>query len=97
MCECGNALVDLQLILVAQTKPASRRIVPEREIVLDESISVSELAAVLKASLATVVGIAFKKVGIMITIYETLTFEQASAIARELGFTVRRRGGQTEH
>ena len=64
----------------------------EREVVLDDSMSVSELAAALNASAATVVGVAFRNVGLMTTIHEMLTFQQASAIAAELGFKARRRG-----
>jgi hypothetical protein len=67
-----------------------------REVVLDESVSVSDLAGALEASAATVVGIAFRNLGLMTTIHERLTFEEARAIAAELGFVARRRGGQAE-
>lgn len=67
-----------------------------REVLLDESMTVSELADALETSATTVVGIAFRNVGLMVTIHEELTFQQASTIAAELGFKARKRGGEAE-
>jgi hypothetical protein len=67
-----------------------------REVLLDESMTVSELADALEASAATVVGVAFRNVGLMTTIHERLTFAQASTIAAELGFVARKKGDQAE-
>jgi len=64
-----------------------------RVVLLDESVSVLELAEALESKATTVVGIAFKDLGVMATIHEELSFEQASAIAARLGFVARRKGG----
>jgi hypothetical protein len=65
-----------------------------REIFLDESVSVPELASATDATVTRVIGVAFKNVGLMTTIHERLTFDEASAIAAELGFVARRKEGE---
>ena len=45
----------------------------------------------MEVSVSAVVRVAFEKVGLLVVVTQILKFEQASAIARHFGFTVRRR------
>ena len=62
-----------------------------KEIPLGDSTTVRELSDLLGVSVTGIVKIAFTELGLMATIDEPLSFEQASAIASEFGFTARRR------
>jgi hypothetical protein len=63
-----------------------------REIILGDSTTVVELAAALDVSTSAVVATAFKKLGLMVTIDEALSFERARMIASVFGRTARKRG-----
>jgi len=62
-----------------------------KEITLGESTTVSELSGLLAESVTAIVKTAFAELGLLATMNERLSFEQASAIASEFGFTARRR------
>ncbi|MEO5580260.1 MAG: translation initiation factor IF-2 [Gemmatimonadaceae bacterium] len=53
---------------------------------VNEFITVSELAAILKIPATQIVGFAFKNLGLMITINQRLDFDQIELIAGEFGF-----------
>jgi translation initiation factor IF-2 len=53
---------------------------------VNEFITVSELAAILKVPATQIVGFAFKNLGLMITINQRLDFDQIDLIAGEFGF-----------
>ena len=65
-----------------------------KEIVLGDSTMVSELAGALHESATAIVKVAFTELGLLATIHEPLSFEQASAIAARFGFSCRRRSGR---
>src|SRR5829696_3953152 len=68
---------------------ASRLAEVEREkklVRVNEFITVSELAQILKVSPTEIVGFAFKNLGLMITVNQRLDFDQIELIAGEFGF-----------
>jgi translation initiation factor IF-2 len=59
----------------------------ERKIVrVNEFITVSELAAIIKVPATEIVAFAFKNLGLMVTINQRLDFDQIELIAGEFGF-----------
>jgi translation initiation factor IF-2 len=70
--------------LEAQRAEAAER---ERKTVrVNEFITVSELAQILKVSPTEIVSFAFKNLGLMVTINQRLDFDQIDLIATEFGF-----------
>ncbi|HUQ17996.1 MAG TPA: translation initiation factor IF-2 [Gemmatimonadaceae bacterium] len=68
---------------------AARIAAVEREkktVRVNEFITVSELAGILKVPATQIVGFAFKNLGLMITINQRLDFDQIELIAGEFGF-----------
>ena len=68
---------------------AERIAAAEREkktVHVNEFITVSELAGILKVPATQIVGFAFKNLGLMITINQRLDFDQIELIAGEFGF-----------
>ncbi|MFN2602100.1 MAG: translation initiation factor IF-2 [Gemmatimonadaceae bacterium] len=68
---------------------AERIAAAEREkktVHVNEFITVSELAAILKVPATQIVGFAFKNLGLMVTINQRLDFDQIELIAGEFGF-----------
>ena len=68
---------------------AARAAEAERErktVRVNEFITVSELAQILKVSPTEIVGFAFKNLGLMVTINQRLDFDQIELIAGEFGF-----------
>jgi translation initiation factor IF-2 len=68
---------------------AQRQAEVEREkktVRVNEFITVSELAQILKISAVQIVGFAFKNLGLMVTINQRLDFDQIELIAGEFGF-----------
>ena len=68
---------------------AERLAAAEREkktVHVNEFITVSELAGILKIPATQIVGFAFKNLGLMITINQRLDFDQIELIAGEFGF-----------
>ena len=68
---------------------ASRLAEVEREkklVRVNEFITVSELAQILKVSPTEIVGFAFKNLGLMITVNQRLDFDQIEIVAGEFGF-----------
>jgi translation initiation factor IF-2 len=68
---------------------AQRQAEVEREkktVRVNEFITVSELAQILKTPAVQIVGFAFKNLGLMITINQRLDFDQIELIAGEFGF-----------
>lgn len=61
-----------------------------RQVVLGDRTTVSALAQQMEVSVSAVVRVALEKVGLLVVVTQVLTFDQASAIARHFGFTVRR-------
>src|SRR5213075_1929848 len=53
---------------------------------VNEFITVSELAQILKLPATEIVGFAFKNMGLMVTINQRLDFDQIELIAGEFGF-----------
>jgi translation initiation factor IF-2 len=53
---------------------------------VNEFITVSELAQILKVSATEIIGFAFKNLGLMVTINQRLDFDQIELIASEFGF-----------
>ena len=53
---------------------------------VNEFITVSELAQILKVSATEIIGFAFKHLGLMVTINQRLDFDQIELIASEFGF-----------
>ena len=71
-------------VLEAQRAAAAER---ERKTVrVNEFITVSELAQILKVSPTEIVSFAFKNLGLMVTINQRLDFDQIELIAGEFGF-----------
>jgi len=62
------------------------------EVTLGDATTVSELADALDVSPTVIVKLAFTELGLLATIGESLSFEQAGTIALELGYTARRKG-----
>jgi translation initiation factor IF-2 len=68
---------------------AQRQAEVEREkktVRVNEFITVSELAQILKTPAVQIVGFAFKNLGLMVTINQRLDFDQIELIAGEFGF-----------
>jgi translation initiation factor IF-2 len=68
---------------------AERIAAAEREkktVHVNEFITVSELATILKVPATQIVGFAFKNLGLMVTINQRLDFDQIELIAGEFGF-----------
>ncbi|PYO08033.1 MAG: translation initiation factor IF-2 [Gemmatimonadetes bacterium] len=68
---------------------AQRQAEAEREkktVHVNEFITVSELAQILKVPAVQIVGFAFKNLGLMVTINQRLDFDQIELIAGEFGF-----------
>ncbi len=68
---------------------AARQAEVERErktVRVNEFITVSELAEILKVPATQIVGFAFKNLGLMVTINQRLDFDQIELIAGEFGF-----------
>jgi translation initiation factor IF-2 len=68
---------------------AARQAEVERErktVRVNEFITVSELADILKVPATQIVGFAFKNLGLMVTINQRLDFDQIELIAGEFGF-----------
>ncbi|HEY1952311.1 MAG TPA: translation initiation factor IF-2 [Gemmatimonadaceae bacterium] len=68
---------------------AQRQAEAEREkktVRVNEFITVSELAQILKVRAVEIVGFAFKNLGLMVTINQRLDFDQIELIAGEFGF-----------
>jgi translation initiation factor IF-2 len=68
---------------------AMRAAAAERErttLRVNEFITVSELAQILKVGAPQIVGFAFKNLGLMVTINQRLDFDQIELIASEFGF-----------
>jgi translation initiation factor IF-2 len=68
---------------------AARAAEQERErktVRVNEFITVSELAQILKAPATEIVAFAFKNLGLMVTINQRLDFDQIELIASEFGF-----------
>jgi translation initiation factor IF-2 len=68
---------------------AQRREIAERErktVHVNEFITVSELADILKIPATQIVAFAFKNLGLMVTINQRLDFDQIELIAGEFGF-----------
>ena len=63
-----------------------------KEIVLDEETLPAELADLLDVASASVIRAAFEELGLLLTVAEVLSFEQASVIAKRFGFRARRQG-----
>lgn len=73
----------------AEEMEAQRQAAAEREkktVRVNEFITVSELAEILKVPATEIVGFAFKNLGLMITINQRLDFDQIELIASEFGF-----------
>jgi translation initiation factor IF-2 len=79
---------------------AARAAEAERErktVRVNEFITVSELAQILKAPATQIVAFAFKEMGLMVTINQRLDFDQIELIAGEFGYqAVREDAYQTE-
>ena len=72
---------------------AQRQAEAEREkktVRVNEFITVSELAQILKVPAVQIVGFAFKNLGLMVTINQRLDFDQIELIAGEFGFQAMR-------
>lgn len=62
-----------------------------KEITVSGSEDVAALAELLAVSPADLIGAGFKDLGLMLTIYDSLSFEQIEELAASFGFRVRRR------
>jgi hypothetical protein len=62
------------------------------EVTLGDATTVSELADALDVSPTVIVKLAFTELGLLATIDESLSFEQAGTIALKLGYTARGKG-----
>jgi translation initiation factor IF-2 len=74
---------------VREELEAARAAESERErktVRVNEFITVSELAQILKAPATEIVAFAFKNLGLMVTINQRLDFDQIELIASEFGF-----------
>jgi ketopantoate reductase len=64
---------------------------PGRDIELGETTSVVELETRMDVPAVRLVAAAFHELGLMLTIHERLSFEQASKLVAHFGFVARRR------
>jgi translation initiation factor IF-2 len=84
-----RAASDLRRGVLREEQEAQRAEAAERErktVRVNEFITVSELAQILKVSPTEIVGFAFKNLGLMVTINQRLDFDQIDLIATEFGF-----------
>jgi len=65
-----------------------------KEVTLGEATTVAELANLLQASATSIVKAALHELGLLATIDQPLTFDEASVIAVEFGYVARRRDGR---
>ena len=70
--------------MAAQLKAEVER--EKKTVRVNEFITVSELAQILKTPAVQIVGFAFKNLGLMVTINQRLDFDQIELIAGEFGF-----------
>jgi translation initiation factor IF-2 len=95
-----RAASDLRRGVLREEQEAQRAEQAERErktVRVNEFITVSELAQILKVSPTEIVGFAFKNLGLMVTINQRLDFDQIDLIATEFGFqAVREEGYQVD-
>ncbi|MDQ3996829.1 MAG: translation initiation factor IF-2, partial [Gemmatimonadota bacterium] len=80
---------DLRRGAMREEQEAQRAEAAEREkktVRVNEFITVSELAQILKVSPVEIVSFAFKNLGLMVTINQRLDFDQIDLIATEFGF-----------
>jgi translation initiation factor IF-2 len=91
---------DLRRGAMREEQEALRAEAAEREkktVRVNEFITVSELAQILKVSPTEIVSFAFKNLGLMVTINQRLDFDQIELIAAEFGFqAVREQGYQVD-
>jgi translation initiation factor IF-2 len=91
---------DLRRGAMREEQEALRAEAAERELKtvrVNEFITVSELAQILKVSPTEIVSFAFKNLGLMVTINQRLDFDQIDLIATEFGFeAVREQGYQVD-
>jgi translation initiation factor IF-2 len=91
---------DLRRGVMREEQEAQRAEAAERErktVRVNEFITVSELAQILKVSPIEIVSFAFKNLGLMVTINQRLDFDQIDLIATEFGFeAVREQGYQVD-
>ncbi|MFN2564720.1 MAG: translation initiation factor IF-2 [Gemmatimonadaceae bacterium] len=84
-----RATSDLRRDALREEQAALRAEAAEREkktVRVNEFITVSELAQILKVSPTEIVSFAFKNLGLMVTINQRLDFDQIELIASEFGF-----------
>src|ERR671932_2810381 len=84
-----RAVSDLQRGARREEQEALRAEAAEREkktVRVNEFITVSELAQILKVAATEIVAFAFKNLGLMVTINQRLDFDQIELIASEFGF-----------
>jgi translation initiation factor IF-2 len=84
-----RAASDVRRSVLREEQEAQRAEQAERErktVRVNEFITVSELAQILKVSPTEIVGFAFKNLGLMVTINQRLDFDQIDLIATEFGF-----------
>ncbi|MFN9452861.1 MAG: translation initiation factor IF-2 [Gemmatimonadota bacterium] len=80
---------DLEKEFEREMAEQERRAALEREkttVRVNEFITVSELAQILKVTPTQIIGFAFKTLGLMVTINQRLDFDQIELIASEFGF-----------
>jgi translation initiation factor IF-2 len=80
---------DLRRGAIREEQEAQRAEAAEREkktVRVNEYITVSDLAQILKVSPIEIVSFAFKTLGLMVTINQRLDFDQIELIATEFGF-----------
>ncbi len=75
---------DYREELAAQRQAEAER--EKKTVRVNEFITVSELAQILKVPAVQIVGFAFKNLGLMVTINQRLDFDQIELIAGEFGF-----------
>jgi translation initiation factor IF-2 len=84
-----RAASDLRRGALREEQEAQRAEAAERErktVRVNEFITVSELAQILKVSPTEIVSFAFKNLGLMVTVNQRLDFDQIDLIATEFGF-----------
>jgi translation initiation factor IF-2 len=84
-----RAASDVRRGVLREEQEAQRAEAAERErktVRVNEFITVSELAQILKVSPTEIVSFAFKNLGLMVTINQRLDFDQIDLITTEFGF-----------
>src|SRR5258708_22167684 len=85
--QAGGGRVDRRGIREEAEAMRVAEVEREKKLVrVNEFITVSELAQILKVSPTEMVGFAFKNLGLMITVNQRLDFDQIELIAGEFGF-----------